>query len=122
MPVCGKFPSSMTPSQSLSMPSQTSGWGMLVTLQTSLPFLQTIVPAWQAPRPLPHFSPTPGSVPSSICPSQLSSMPLQTSAWGVMTGALQTVSVPRGVADQQAVAVAGALEAVVALGADRPVE
>ena len=31
------------------------------------PFVQTNVPDWQVPRPLPHVSPTPGSVPSSIC-------------------------------------------------------
>ena len=57
-----------------------------------------MVPAWQAPRPLPHASPTPGSVPPagglSIWPSQLSSRPLQTSCCGAAGGALQIVSVP----------------------------
>src|SRR5450432_2921113 len=53
-----------------------------------------MVPAWHAPRPLPQASPTPGKVPSSTCPLQLSSMPLQTSGCGVMIGASQVVSVP----------------------------
>ena len=44
--------------------------------------------------PLPHVSPTPGSVPSSIWPLQLSSMPLQTSGCGVTVGASQNVPVP----------------------------
>ena len=44
IPVCEKLPSSTMPSQSLSMPSHTSGWGVLVTLHCSLPFLQTMVP------------------------------------------------------------------------------
>src|SRR6516225_8840461 len=76
------------------MPLQISGIGMPVALQTSLPFVQTNVPAEQVPSPLPHFSPTPGSMPSSIMPLQSSSMPLQTSTPGVMVGALQTVPLP----------------------------
>src|SRR5215471_11655005 len=54
--------------QSLSMPSQTSGIGVEVALQTSLPAWQTNVPELHVPRPLPHFSPTPGSMPSSGVP------------------------------------------------------
>ena len=83
----------MTPSQLSSMPLQVSACGMPVALQTSWPFVQTNVPDWQVPRPLPHVSPTPGSVPSSVMPSQLSSRPLQTSVCGVTTGASQNVPV-----------------------------
>src|ERR1051325_6175231 len=86
----------MTPSQLSSSPLQTSAIGMPVALQTSCPFWQTNVPDWQVPSPLPHFSPTPGNVPSSIWPLQLSSMPLQTSGCGVTVGASQNVPVLSG--------------------------
>ncbi len=86
----------MTPSQLLSLPSQTSAWAIPVALQTSWPFMQMKVPDWQLPRPLPHTSPTPGRVPSSFIASQSSSMPLQTSGIGIPAGASQTVPVPAG--------------------------
>src|SRR6476619_3021611 len=86
----------MTPSQLSSMPLQVSAWGMPVALHTSAPFVQTNVPDEQVPRPLPHLSPTPGSVPSSVMPLQLSSMPLQISVWGVTVGASQNVPVLSG--------------------------
>src|SRR3954471_21998894 len=92
-PVWGKLPLSMTPSQLSSIPLQVSGCGIPVALQTRWPMLQTNVPDWQVPRPLPHLSPTPGSVPSSIWPLQLSSRPLQTSVCGVTVGASQNVPV-----------------------------
>ena len=92
-PVCGKVPLSMTPSQLSSMPLQVSGSGIPVALHTSLPVLQTKVPDWQVPRPLPQRSPTPGKVPSSVMPSQSSSRPLQTSVCGGTVGASQNVPV-----------------------------
>ena len=70
------------------------------------------------PRPLPHFSPTPGSVPSSVMPLQLSSMPLQTSGCGVTVGASQNVPVLSGLTGQDAAAAAGADAVVEARGAD----
>src|SRR6185369_2268921 len=84
----------MMPSQLSSLPLQVSGCGIPVALQTSLPMLQTNVPDEQVPRPLPHLSPTPGRIPSSICPLQLSSRPLQTSVCGITVGASQKVPEP----------------------------
>src|SRR6187551_1143094 len=49
------------------------------------------VPEPQVPSPAPQRSPTPGSVPSSIMPSQSSSRPLQTSVCGGTVGASQNV-------------------------------
>ena len=117
-PVCGKVPLSMTPSQLSSMPLQTSACGMPVALHTSLPMLQTKVPDWQVPRPLPQRSPTPGSVPSSIMPSQSSSRPLQTSGCGVTGGRVAERAGLVGAAGQDAAAAADADAVVVARRAD----
>ena len=118
LPIPGKMPLSMTPSQLLSMPSQISTIGIPVALQTSRPMLQTKVPDWQVPRALPHTSPTPGSIPSSIMPSQSSSRPLQTSVCGVTMGVSQNVPRAGGVAGQDAVAPADADAVVRARRAD----
>src|SRR5688572_12580086 len=81
----------MTPSQLSSMPLQVSTTGMPVALQTRRPIWQTNMPEPQVPSPVPQRSPTPGSVPSSIMPSQSSSSPLHTSVCGGTVGASQNV-------------------------------
>src|SRR5882672_9245697 len=60
-PTPGRTPSSMRPLQSSSLPLHVSGLGMLIVLQTSLPFTQTVTPAEQVPMPLPQATPTPGN-------------------------------------------------------------
>src|SRR5207245_4956182 len=94
-------PLSITPSQSLSMPSQTSGDGVPGggALQHALPSgAQAVVPdTVQAPRPTVHVLPTPN--PSSMLPLQLSSMPLHSSgALGCMDGLVSSQSAPGPVA------------------------
>src|SRR4051812_15789057 len=72
-------PSSTTPLQSLSTPSQVSVPGLPgVALQIALPLLHTRVPeVLQAPVPFVHEAPT--LKPSSAEPLQLSSSPLHVS-------------------------------------------
>ncbi len=79
-------------------------------------------PTWQVPRPLPQVSPTPGSVPSSILPLQLSSMPLQTSGLRRHRGRVAERAAAVGLAGQDAAAPAGADAVVATAGGARPVE
>src|SRR6516165_9196945 len=85
------LPSSTTPSQLLSRPSQTSGVGFVLRLQTSAPPVQDVVPAAQTPCwPVLQVGPAPG-LPLSTVPSQSLSMPSQTSGVGP-TLRLQTIA------------------------------
>src|SRR5439155_978974 len=76
------LPSSVAPSQSLSMPSQTSALGVTLRLHAIAPPMHAVVPAAQTPgRPVLHEAPPPG-LPSSVLPLQLLSRPSQTSGLG----------------------------------------
>src|SRR5205823_1702207 len=67
---------------------------VVTALHTIWPLTHAVTPDWQLPSELPHATPTPGSGPSSTCPSQLSSTLLHTSCDGVTTGASQNVPLP----------------------------
>src|SRR5574338_1057700 len=69
---------STTPSQSSSRPLHSSGPPPLPPTHTSEPPWQVYVPGEHTPIELPQLPPPPGS-PSSIMPSQSSSVPLHTS-------------------------------------------
>src|SRR3990167_7579142 len=71
------LPSSVAPSQLLSKPSQVSDEAETSWLQTTSPPLQLVVPVEQTPaRPVAQAWPLPG-LPSSVAPSQSSSVPSQ---------------------------------------------
>ena len=139
VPVCGKLPLSMTPSQLSSMPLQISAWACPSRCRRAGRSCRRRCRTGRCRGRCRTSSPTPGSVPSSIWPLQLSSMPLQTSGCGV-TGARRRTSPSRrrcrrgcrrggrrprrccaGRADVEAlvdVAVAVVVEAVADLGRD----
>src|SRR6476646_1451017 len=76
------LPSSNTPLQLLSLPSQTSAEGSTSSLQTRVPAVQAVIPAAQTPsRPVLQATLPPG-LPSSVRPLQSLSLPSQTSAEG----------------------------------------
>src|SRR5262245_41406866 len=75
------MPSSVWPSQSLSMLSQTSCVGPMSFTQSRAPPTHTTVPAAHAPVSVPHVWPTWGTL-SSTWPLQLLSMLSQTSGLG----------------------------------------
>src|SRR5688572_20180280 len=82
-PLMHSHPSSMSPAQSLSSPSQTSAAGKLALAQSSQrPSLHVCVPGSHSPSDVPHerVSPLMHSQPSSMSPSQSLSAPSQTSA------------------------------------------
>src|SRR5512133_1475299 len=70
-------------SSSIALPQTSGKTDPVIALQTTAPMrLQVKLPvAWQAPRPAVQGPPT--LKPSSLVPSQLSSMPLQISAAGI---------------------------------------
>src|SRR5207302_1152932 len=90
------LPSSTMPSPLSSFPLHTSIFGIEISLHTNLPISHLIMPALHTPRPSPHGSPTPGSMPSSISPLQLSSSPLHTSGDGCPAGASHMTPEPSG--------------------------
>src|SRR5215510_855596 len=76
------FPLSITPSQSLSRPSQTSTEGFFSPSHTDMPLgSHTNLPCSHAPTFEPHCVPI--MKPSSMTVSQSSSLPLQISSTGI---------------------------------------
>src|SRR4051812_39717840 len=75
------MPLSLTPSQSLSLPSQISGVGLTPPTQESTPALHWSVPGLHSPTLLPQAVPT-FITPLSMLPSQSLSSPSQTSGVG----------------------------------------
>src|SRR5690349_12211674 len=76
------MPLSIVPSQSLSLPSQTSGDGGTSLAQSSTPELHTRAPCMHSPLVIPQAWPTWGRLPSSAVPLQSLSMPSQVSPAG----------------------------------------
>src|SRR6476660_7849621 len=89
------MPLSTTVSQSSSLPLHTSGWGGVWPTHTGAPFTHWRTPALHGSTLLPHTSPNGFVRSSSICLSQSSSTPLQTSVCGPTSPAQDQPVLPR---------------------------
>src|SRR4051812_38123405 len=78
----GSAPSSTCPLQSLSFPSHVSAVGPVAPWHTGAPATHASAPVLQRPTELPQVEPSAGTLLSSVCALQLSSMPLQSSVLG----------------------------------------
>ena len=121
MPVCVKLPSSTMPSQSLSIPSHTSGWGALVTLHCELAVLADDGPRLAGAQPVAAGLAHAGEHAARRRVVDLTVAVVVEAVADLLLnrdrgGAADSVG-SGGVADQDPVPVAGTREAVVALGA-----